>query len=223
MVFLSKAQARARFEGKRVAVVGSAPSCLANPPGLVDSYDVVVRVNNYKLMGPNTGVRTDVFYSFFGASIKKSVFDLKHDGVTLCMCKCPNAHAIQSDWHRENGKMNGVDFRWIYKNRADWWFCDTYIPALEDFLASFELLGKHVPTTGFAACLDVLAFAPKALYATGFDFFRSRRHNVNEPWRQKNNDDPIGHVPERELQWLKENMARFPITVDATLERIVKR
>lgn len=217
MRFLTKSECRPRFEGKRVAVVGSGPGVLANDPGLIDGHDVIVRVNNYRLIPPATGTRTDVFYSFFGTSIKKSAKDLVRDGVTLCMCKCPDAHAIESDWHRENGKMIGVDYRPHYERRRDWWFCDTYIPTVEEFMVGFRMLGNHIPTTGFAAILDVLSLGPAEVYLTGFDFFRSGVHNVNEPWRRKNAEDPIRHEPERELAWLRANWGRYRLRGDAAL------
>lgn len=203
--------------GKRIALVGSGPGSLDNEPGFVDGHEVVCRVNNYK-PGEAQGFRTDVHYAFYGSSIRKTAADLKADGVRLCMCKCPDAQFMESEWHRRNGKPHGVDFRYIYRTRAAFWFCDTYVPPVEDFLAAFELLGGHVPTTGFSALLDVLSFAPAQVYMTGFDMFTSGIHNVNEPWQQKNNDDPIGHVPERELQWLRENINRFPIKVDRRLQ-----
>jgi hypothetical protein len=216
MRFVTRSDVRSRLEGKRVAIVGSGPGVLDNEPGFVDGHDVVVRVNNYKLSEP-TGFRTDVFYSFFGASITKTAEELKRDGVTLCCAKCPNAHAIDSEWHRAHGKMMGVDFRWIYQRRADWWFCDTFVPSTEEFLKVFDLLDRHVPTTGFAAILEVLSCEPREVYLTGFDFFRSGIHNVNERWQKKNPEDPIGHVPERELAWLAANWKRHPIVCDPAL------
>jgi hypothetical protein len=214
---LNRSECRPTFEGKRVAVVGSGPSVLQNEPGLIDGFDVVVRINNYKLVSPATGSRTDVFFSFFGTSIKKDARHLARDGVTLCMCKCPDAHAIESDWHRENGKMIGVDYRPHYERRRDWWFCDTYIPTVEEFLISFNLLGQHIPTTGFAAILDVLSFDPAEVYLTGFDFFRSGVHNVNEPWRRKNMADPYRHEPERECAWLAANWSAHPLSGDRAI------
>lgn len=220
MRFVSRSDIRPRFEGKTVAIVGSGPGVLQNVPGFIDSQDVVVRVNNYKLT-PATGSRTDVFYSFFGRSIRKEKRDLKRDGVTLCLCKCPDAHAIESDWHRRRGKMAGVDFRWIYSARASFWFCDTYVPDVSEFLAIFNLLGGHVPTTGFAAIHEILTHNPASLYLTGFDFFRSGLHNVNEPWRERNVSDPIGHDPERELKWLAENLSHLPVTCDRKLTEAI--
>ena len=193
-----------------MALVGSGPGSLDNEPGFIDSHDLVVRVNNYKLF-PQTGNRTDVFYSFFGTSIRKSADELKKDGVTLCLCKCPNAWPIHSDWHNRNGKIAGVDYRYIYKNREPWWFCDTYIPTVDEFMEKFNLLGRHQPTTGFSAILDMIEFKPEKLYLTGFDFFRSGIHNVTDKWREKNTQDPIGHMPELELDWLKDNLGRIEV------------
>jgi len=221
MHFVSRSQARAKFEGRAAVIVGSGPGVLANAAGFVDSHDVVVRVNNYRLSAA-AGRRTDVFYSFFGGSIRKTAAELRRDGVTLCLCKCPDAHVIESDWHRRNDKIGGVDFRWIYQHRAQFWFCDTYVPSKEEFLVSFNLLGRHIPTTGFAAILDVLSFDPSSLYLTGFDFFRSGLHNVSDRWTRKNDGDPIGHMPERELAWLADNAKRYPISTDAALSHAMQ-
>lgn len=207
-----------------MAIVGSGPGCLDNAPGVVDSHDVVVRVNNYRLTG-GTGSRCDVFYSFFGTSIKKTREDLIADGVRLCLCKLPNARAMESDWHTRNGKEIGIDYRPHYerRRRMKFWFCDTYIPTVSEFLEGFRLLGHHMPTTGFAAIYDVLSFGPKAVYLTGFDFFESGIHNVNEPWRFKNPDDPIRHRPDLERRWLSENIDRFPISCDRALQAVLQQ
>lgn len=209
-----------RLRGKSIALVGSAPSVIENALGFVDSHDVVVRVNNYKL-GLAPGFLTDVFYSFFGQSIRKHAEELERDGVQLCMCKCPNAKPIESEWHERNNKQLGIDFRYIYRARADWWFCDTYVPTVERFMSSFELLGKHIPTTGFAAILDVLSCEPRAVYLTGFDFFASGVHNVDEKWRPGDPADPIGHRPSLERDWLCQNAHRYPLSFDAALTKMI--
>lgn len=217
MRFLTFDEVAERLRGKSVAIVGSGPGCLGNEPGFVDSHDVVMRVNNYKT-GEAQGWRCDVHYSFFGTSIRKSAEDLQRDGVTLCMCKLPNGKPLKSEWHEARGKAEGIDYRYIYRNREKWWFCDTFIPFTDRFLTKFELLGKHQPTTGFAAILDVLDCAPASIYLTGFDFFTSGVHNVDEPWREKNLDDPIGHRPDLESAWVRANATRF--TFDPTLQGI---
>jgi hypothetical protein len=216
MKFISHNDVVGALSGRRVALVGSGPGCLDNEPGFIDSHDVVVRVNNHKC-GPNAGFRTDVHYSFYGTSIKKTPADLKAEGCGLVICKCPNAQFIDSYWHRRMKKPHGIDFRYIYRRRANWWFCDTYVPSLPEFMAGFNLLGRHVPTTGFAAILEILSCCPESLYLTGYDFFSSGIHNVNEPWRNRNPGDPIGHAPERERAWLEANIDRYPIVLDRRL------
>ena len=207
------------FGGKSVVIVGSGPGCLGNEPGFVDSHDIVVRVNNHKC-GPAQGHRTDAHYSFYGTSIKKTREELQAEGCRLLLCKCPDGKFMESEWHRRNNKPHGVDFRYIYRQRADWWFAPTYVPTREEFVESFDLLGQHIPSTGFSALLLVLSLQPASTFLTGFDFFSSRTHNVNEPWRPGNPDDPIGHAPERERAWLAQHRDR--VTLDSTLAKIME-
>jgi len=221
MRFVQFSEVIERIRGKSVAIVGSGPGCLDNAPGFIDGHDLVARVNNFKT-GPAQGSRCDVHYSFYGTSIRKSAYELHCAGVTLCMCKLPNSQPIESEWHRARGKLVGIDYTYIYRNRAGWWFCDTFVPDDARFLAKFDLLGKHQPTTGFAAILDVLACEPRSLYLTGFDGFASGVHNVDEPWREKNNGDPICHRPDLELAWMRENAARYPMTFDARLRAVMR-
>jgi hypothetical protein len=215
--FVTFEDAASRIQGKTIAVVGSAPSVLDNVPGFIDSHEVVCRVNNYK-RGIAQGFRCDVFYSFFGTSIKKASGDLQRDGVYLCMCKLPNAKPLESEWHERNGKLAGIDYRYIFELRKNWWFCDTFIPGVPMFLEKFELLERHQPSTGFAAILDVLACHPKSVYLTGFDFFTSGMHNVDEPWREKNMDDPIRHRPDLEAEWIATHAGRYPLSFDPKLD-----
>lgn len=219
--FVSFAEASERVRGKRVAVVGSAPSVLDNAPGFVDSHDVVCRVNNYRT-SEQAGHRCDIHYSFFGASIRKTAEELIRDGVKLLWCKCPNDRPLNCEWHERNNKLNGIDFRYIYDLRKDWWPCDVFVPTSHAFLEHFELLERHIPTTGFAAILDMIACEPKELYLTGFDWFTSGLHNVSEAWRPGDPNDPIGHRPDLEAQWLNWNAERFPLTFDTTLDDLLR-
>ena len=213
------------FRDKSVVIFGSGPSCFNNDAAAIDNYDVIVRVNNYVFKGyeSQVGHRTDVFYSFFGSSIKKSVEELKEQGVKLCMSKLPNAKPIESEWHIRNKQPYGVDYRYIYKQRAAWWFTDTYIPETESFMELFNLLKNHQPTTGFAGIWELLRLPIKSLYITGFDFFSSMQHNGLERWRPKNLDDPLRHEPDREAvllkKWASEN---DKIRLDKTLRNKLK-
>lgn len=210
------------FDNKRIALVGSGPGCLDNEIGFIDSFDVVVRVNNYKLF-PQTGSRTDVYYSYFGGAIKKTKEELIKDGVSLCIAKCPNTKFMDSVWHERHNKNIGVDFRYIYDKRKDWWFCPTFVPTKNEFYDDFLLLNEHIPTTGFSAILKILSFKPKELYLTGFDFFESGVHNVNEKWRKINNDDPICHRPDLEKKWVLSNIDKQPFAFDKKLIKELRK
>lgn len=220
MRFVSFSEAAERIRGKRVAIVGSAPAVLDNAPGFIDAHDVVVRVNNHKC-GPAQGFSTDVHYSFYGTSIRKTAKELKQEGVKLCWCKCPNSKPLSSAWHEQRNKPHGVDFRYIYEQRRDWWFCDTFVPDDARFLKTFELLGQHIPSTGFSAIADVLDCGPASVYLTGFDFFSSGMHNVDEPWTPGDPSDPIGHSPEREAEALVGFARRQVLALDARLSEIL--
>lgn len=218
--FCERDTVRRMFHGKRVALVGSGPGVLDNERGFIDGHDVVARVNNYKT-GRAQGYRCDVHFSFYGTSIRKTADELKSDGVRLCVCKCPDAQFMDSEWHRRRNRPNGVNFSYIYRNRVGFWFCDTYVPTLKQFLEWFRLIDGHVPTTGFAALLEILAHEPASLYLTGFDFFASGVHNVNERWRPGDPSDPIGHAPEKERRLLAEMMGAHQIALDPMLRQII--
>lgn len=220
MNFVTLEQARETIRGKRVAVVGGGPTALDNRPGFVDGHEVVVRVNNYRT-GNEQGTRCDVYYSFFGSSIRKTPAELQRDGVRLCWAKCPDGKPLESRWHEERGRQNGIDFRYIYRERGPWWFCDTFIPDTAHFMRGVALLGGHVPTTGFSAILDILEAKPAALFVTGFDFFASRQHNVDERWKPGDPSDPIGHRPELEQAWLRENLPKHPVYLDRYLTGVL--
>ena len=220
MKLLSKNDIVNIFKGKRVVVIGSAPSVLKNDGRHINGFDYVIRINNYKIDGfeKRVGTRTDVFYSFFGSSIKKKREDLKRDGVKFCMCKCPDAFCFEHKYEKDP-KNRGSDYRWIYENRKSWWFTPVYIPTLKQFMTIFKLMGNHVPTTGFSCVYELIECKPKELYVTGFDGFTSHIHNVNEHWRQKNLDDPIRHMPQVEMQFLKEFAKEFNfVSLDKTIQ-----
>jgi hypothetical protein len=217
MYFCTNTEIEEFVKDKSVIVVGSGPTIKTNEKDYIDSHDIVVRVNNYKILDSRTGFRTDIHYSFYGQSIKKDKQDLIQDGVKFCICKCPNAKFMDSQWHNVRGKIRGTDFRYIYALRKHWWFCSTYVPSLEEFMETFNLLGGRIPTTGFSAILKMLSYKPSSLALTGFDFFESKIHNVDEAWRQVNQDDPIGHSPRHEKKWLLNNYKKYNIILEPHL------
>jgi len=209
------------FRGKTVAIVGSAPSCLDNRGEHIDGHDVVIRINNYKIKGfeEKVGKRCDVHYSFYGNSIRTTAEELKRDGCKMHMAKCPDGVPINCDWHIERGKNNGVDFTYIYKLRKVYWVAPLYLPTCERYRWYFDKIG-HSPTTGFSCILEVLDTDAKSIYMTGFDFFSSGMHNVNEAWREGDQSDPLRHVPDAERDYIRK-LEDKRLIVDKHLEKIL--
>ena len=88
--FISLDQMRARFKGKSIAVIGSGPTALLNSGEHIDSHDLIIRIQNYKMRGfeSQVGSRTDVHYSFYGMSMRKTAKELQEDGVSLACASC---------------------------------------------------------------------------------------------------------------------------------------
>jgi hypothetical protein len=221
------------FKGKRVVIVGSAPSGRElNTKDKIESYDEVIRVNNYKTKGVDLkgrpydfsrelGIRTDYHYSFYGGSIRKTAEDLK--GIKGHLCKCPNDDCHVTDWHRERNQQQGGDFRPIYRRRKDFWIAPVYIPEKDHYMKLFDALGNHVPSTGFACIWELLQCQCKELYVTGFDWMTSRLHNVDELWRPGNQDDPIKHVWDEEVKLMRRWVFEYPeLEIDSKIRELVK-
>jgi hypothetical protein len=201
------------FKDKRVVIIGSAPSGpKVNQRKYIESHDEIIRVNNYKTKGidlrnipydftESLGERTDWHYSFYGGSIRKKPEEL--EGIKGHLCKCPNAECHVTDWHRERNQQQGGDFRPIYRRRKDYWIAPVYIPEREHYMELFNLLDKHVPSTGLACIWELIQCNPKKLYITGFDFMQSGKHNVDELWNPGNQEDPIRHMWKKEANMVK--------------------
>lgn len=225
MEYLSLEQLRNTFKGKKVAIVGSGPSAMDNEKLYIDSYDEVVRVNNYKTKGisisgkhydytDSVGYRVDYHYSFYGGSIRKTADELLADGVKAHLCKCPNDDCHVTEWHKERNQQQGGDFRPIYRRRHDFWVKPVYIPTKDHYMELFHKLGDHVPTTGFACIWEFAQMDLQELYITGFDFMKSGLHNMNEPWNPGKQDDPVKHLPDQEeimvkKMWQKSKFIRL--------------
>jgi hypothetical protein len=223
---ISLLQMREFFNGKRVAIIGSAPSCLDNRGDVIDGYDAVIRINNFKIAGfeKQVGERIDVHYSFYGNSIRTDFNDLKKRGLKLHMCKCPNSRPYVSQWHIENkGPKDdcAYNFRYIYNLRDNTWVAPVYIPSEEHYLTLWEFVNRASPTTGFACIWEIMQTDAAEVYITGFDFFTSRMHNVNEHWKKGRDDDPLRHRPDFELERVKQWAMLPHVRVDRKLKEMI--
>ncbi len=181
---MSKEEVRDIFKGKRVVILGSAPSVLENKRSEIDSYDVIVRMNNYDLSkyADRIGSRTDVYFFFGGTSVRKTWESLRDDGAKYLYSRLPYC-----DFRNHNaGKIQlGISGNWMSFFQKEWFWTrlPTYIVSRDDFIRNFKILNR-ILTTGMSAVVDIARYAPKELYVTGFDFFDSGIHEIDVPWKQ---------------------------------------
>lgn len=187
--------------GKRVAIVGNGPLKDGHAEE-IETFDTVVRVNNFDRYVCNRSTRCDIHYSYFGRSIKP--VNYKTHKTRLLVFRFPRPPFSLPDpvrWFESRARQREICFDWIYRLRGD--LLAAYTPVLcverQTFLQYFELLGQHMPTTGFQAVLDFDGLRTSELAIFGFDCFSSGLHNGGRsPWNQGGMNHPYGHVPEME-------------------------
>lgn len=187
--------------GKSVLVLGSAQCVASLDPAFMESFDIIVRCNNHKNF--NECTRTDIYYSFLGGSIKKSMEDIIADGAKFVFCRNPNmdfsAHV--------GGKYipgHSIDATAIYEHRfrIEWFKIPYYIQSYKNYRRNYCLINRLL-TTGVSAIIDVLRYDPIRLYVAGFDFFTTLIHNVDEPCNMNTGHDFTGEFNLVKKLWIK--------------------
>jgi len=181
------------FFDRSVIILGSAPSVTQLSTHALERYDVIVRVNNYEFF--NDCRRVDVYYSFFGRSIRGVEEKIRRDKPKFLFFKYPFDFAFNRHTNGKEVAGKSGDFRYVQRLRKDILLTTKHFaqtPA--NFISSFCAIGS-MPTTGVAAILDIIRYQPKELAIAGFDFFKSKTHNINEVWNPK---DGKGHDFETE-------------------------
>ena len=168
------------IKNKKLLIVGGSPSASNKSKQWYDSFDIIVRLNNYKKINSD---RTDIFFSYFGRNIKKTKEELINDGVKFLINKCPNLDMTKS---LKNYNVDMTDYKWIYDLRKDWWFCPLISLTEEDLLWQIKLLDGYMPTVGLSAILFFMNYV-KPINIIGFDCFESNIHNLDEQWDKSGN------------------------------------
>ncbi|MEW2546182.1 glycosyltransferase family 29 protein [Streptomyces sp. NPDC047002] len=192
--WLSIGEFRGLITGKSICLVANSRSLGRSSLGAeIDSYDLVVRFNSYRIDAPATGARTDIH-----ASIHKHAFNWDQHVTTRLV-------------------FGGVPGDWMYSLR------NRLVPGAQRYLGDDSLrwplrnVGRvgadvwpSVPTTGFNTLwlLDFLDVSPR-LDLFGFDFYESGAYRVQEAMRQ-----PIASVHEYrdEKAWVMERATRVTET-----------
>lgn len=154
------------LKGKRVVLVGPSKTLSMQEEGeLIDSYDVVVRLNNMLNipddMKKHLGSRTDVVYATLDDPPKKMAIDCVKNKVKFLSSSYP-----RDEWFfPERMLKNVMTLKKINK------FKTVVIPNEPYF--SIKKHNKTRPNTGFSAIIDLLSSDLKELHIIGIDFYRS--------------------------------------------------
>ena len=162
------------LKGKKVCIVGPAPKMIGSSYGkVIDSYDVVVRLNNgYKFCdkyGVDLGIRSDVIYQTaipkLGRGTTMPIEKLQDDVKWIC-CSFPDKK------HREEicNFVKYVDNRIpIHIMDRDRWH------VLSSLIGKQRERDAIPPTTGLATIFDLIDYDIEKLYITGFTFFKRKK------------------------------------------------
>lgn len=191
---------------KRVAVVGNGP-LREGQADEIETFDTIVRLNNFDRNVSGRATRCDIHYSYFGRSIRP--VNYRAHKTQLLIFRFPRPPFSLPDpvqWFELRQRQKEICFDWIYRLRED--LLSAYTPVLcverRTFLDYFELLGDHIPTTGFQAVLDFDGLRTSELVLYGFDCFTSGLHNGGRStWNRGGMEHPYGHVPDREKEILE--------------------
>jgi hypothetical protein len=196
--------------GQKVLILGSAACVKQLDVTFMESFPIIVRSNNYKVF--NSCKRTDIYYSFLGGSIKKSMDDIIEDGAKFIFCRCPD-----TNFNRNNGiniAGRSFDARAIYKNRKDWFKIPYFIQTIKNYESNYELCNRLL-TTGVSSIIDILRYSPELLYVAGFDFFTQKIHNVDEPCRPN-----LGHNFAGEFNLIKKLWENKQIEISKEMQKL---
>lgn len=172
------------IEGKTILIVGGSPSASNKEKKWYDTFDIIVRFNNYKKINSD---RTDIYFSYFGKNITKQPQELKNDGVKFLINKCPNINMTKD---LKGYHIQMADYRWIYDLRKNWWFCPVISLSKEELLGQIKILEGYMPSVGLSAILFFSKYI-KPIHIIGFDCFESGIHNLNEKWDGSGNHKPL--------------------------------
>ena len=165
------------LQGKRVAIVGPSPHLMGKEIGaLIDSYDLVCRVNEVHPTGYETdyGNRTDIvfhncgsrFIDIFGERLLAKSIISKY--LKYVICPCVKATGADNHWHtwpdtfqsevvNNFQKINifNIPFHWI---------------GMQNYRYVYNLFGSE-PITGQSAIIMLLEHEVEELFITGFSFY----------------------------------------------------
>lgn len=210
------------LKGKKVAIVGPAPSILnSNQADLLNSYDVIVRLNKALPVPENlqkdVGSRTDVLYNCMNPSQEcGGLID------TELLHKLGVKYLVSP-----YAPLNGYRFKkdidnFLKKNRnSKVLFCHF---SKDYFRKLFKIM--KLPNTGICAILDLLRQDISELYITGFTFFKGGYVKDYRPYSEQEVLKRMAkynlHNQEKQLRFMKKILSNDSrVKMDKALSEII--
>ena len=192
----------AEFDGASIAIVGNAGYLKDARLGkIIDSHDLVLRMNNFHIHGFEAaiGTRTDIFITNFSAHT-----------VELDRAEVREARFILSSRPNNFRKNRRFGIREIFGRNITSGMLkigrnDVFAPPLDRFTEWTAQLGEY-PTTGAMAILlisDMLLAHCGRVYIAGFSFFEGLKHYFNPTTV----DGPVKHNLPDEKELLRLRLA----------------
>ncbi len=200
------------FDNKRIVLVGPSPHLIRKNLGkFIDSFDVVVRVNELGVVGEMSkdyGSRTDIsFLTLTDESLPiymKMKEEVNYDHLKAVVCPGDeyNYNPIAQSSKTQNVKeyFNSIDLN------VDFFHIKT--PTFEERCKIFECF----PTTGSVTIYELLNHNYKELYICGFSFYTTKfryspkgmeYYRIPEKNQHKHNFRAPGHNIRQEIKVLK--------------------
>lgn len=184
-----------KFNLGNTIIIGNAPSVEKFNDIDTNTFDTIIRLNNYKLAYnfdnySVLGTRCDIWYSYFGKAISKTANEAISNGVKMVYMRYPNVDFIKETGGKYIRGVND-DFLCFNNTRKVFFskFLIQYIQSYINFSHFYKQSNNTMLTTGTNCIHDMLynpIFSFDLLYITGFDFFSSGISNYNEQWNEKN-------------------------------------
>tara|TARA_B100000035_G_C20979540_1_gene544777 strand:+ start:125 stop:805 length:681 start_codon:yes stop_codon:yes gene_type:complete len=216
------------FRDKKVAIVG--PSSYlegAKLGSFIDSFDLVVRINNIhdtnnpKLV-EDLGAKTDIIY--FDGSIDNQRFNT-YSSISPKLIKCTYP---ETEWFFNDRCKANISVLKKYFNTE---VIDNNL--YNELKSSLSKDLKTRPNSGLIAILDILTYPIKELHITGIDFYRSTYASyhpdygssdldtIKEVFRKGDNGDV--HDINKQFKYFKENICLNPkVSMDSILQNYVQ-
>lgn len=215
------------LKGKRVCIVGPAPSIIGSNQGeIIDNYDVVVRLNKAlpipEDLSQDIGTRTDILYNCMNPSEecggKISISTLNRSNCQFLVGAYPPLERMGSTKIRT--RKDNLTFYQKYNS--------TYSNFCYTDLNYFRKLWKNMkmPNTGVMTILDLLRFDIKELYITGITFFKggyySKYRKYNEKQVLKRMEKFNLHKQNEQRKYVTKVLSKDPrVRVDQALYKII--